>query len=34
VLRKALTADHMFGDLVQMLSEEVEADEIGMTTAG
>ncbi len=31
VLRKARTADRMFGDLVQMLSMEVEAGEVGMS---
>ena len=33
VLRKARTADRMFGDLVQMLSEEVQASEIGVSAA-
>ena len=31
VLRKARTADRMFGDLVQMLSQEVQAGEVGMS---
>ena len=34
VLRKARTADRMFGDLVQMFSLEAQAGEIGMSTAG